>query len=175
MNRTMYGTQDASAVWQETYIALLKEFNVECGTAWPSIFYHRENDSRFLCHGDDFIIVADEDGQQFVERILARRFEYRVDGCIGPEAKDGTVMTVLNRIIEFDKSTGVIRYEGDPRHAETVIKQLGLEGAKPVTTPAEKVTGQEALAASGLPVLPPERAGLYRSVVIVPPQSRSTS
>ena len=75
-------------------------------------------------------------------------------------------MTVLNRILEFDNTTGSIRYEADPRHAETVIRQLGLDEAKPVVTPAEKVSSQEALAASWLPALPSDRSSLYRLVVM---------
>lgn len=75
-------------------------------------------------------------------------------------------MTVLNRIIEYDKITGKIRYEADPRHAETVIKQLNLDTAKAVVTPAEKGSAQEAIEATGLPPLPPDRASLFRSIVM---------
>ena len=146
--KTMYGTQDASSVWQETYTKLLEEHGIVHGTAWPAIFYHKPTDSRFLCHGDDFVVLADSKGQQFVEDVLKKKFEFRVGGSIGPDACDGTSVTVLNRIMEFDRATGKIRYEADPRRAETVVRQLNLADAKPVATPAEKVSAQEALAAS---------------------------
>ena len=153
----------ASSIWQETYSKLLRERDIVQGVAWPAIFYHEATDSR-LCH-DDFVVLADSKGQQFVEEVLRKKFELRVDGSIGPEAGDGKAMTVLNRILEFDNTAGSIRYEADPRRAETVIRQLGLEEAKPVT-PAEKVSSHGALAASGLPPLPSDRSGLYRSVVM---------
>ena len=164
--KTMYGTQDASSVWQETYTKLLEEHGIVHGTAWPAIFDHEPTDSRFLCHGDDFVVLADSKGQQFVEDALKKKFEFRVDGSIGPDACDGTSMTVLNRILEFDRATGKVRYEADPRHAETVFRQLNLADAKPVATPAEKVSAHKTLAASGLPPLPADRASLYRSVVM---------
>ena len=79
----MYGTMDAASIWQETYTALLAEHDIKAGVAWPSIFYHEASDSRILCHGDDFVILADEQGQQFIESVLAKKFEYRIDGCVG--------------------------------------------------------------------------------------------
>ena len=36
-------------------------------------------------------------------------------------------------------STG-IEYEGDPRHAEIIISELGLKGSNPVATPGVKCT-----------------------------------
>ena len=166
LKRSMYGTMDAASIWQETYTDLLKEHDIKPGVAWPSIFYHEASDSRILCHGDDFVVLSDDDGQKFIESVLAKKFEYRIDGCVGPEAQDGTAMTVLNRIIEYDKKSGTIYYEADPRHAEAVVKQLKLENAKEVTTPGEKVSQDEAFRAMELPPLPAEQASQYRSLVM---------
>ena len=164
--RTMYGTQDASSVWQETYTTLMNEHGIQNGKAWPAIFWDPVSDARFLVHGDDFLILGDQEAQERVEDILAKKFEFREDGCIGPEEKDGTVMTILNRILEFDKSTGVLRYEADPRHGEAIIKSMGLDGekVKGVTTPGEKPKPEEAFEES--PLLDDEQAKTYRSVVM---------
>ena len=75
-------------------------------------------------------------------------------------------MTVLNRILEFNKATGILQYEADPRHAETVVKLLGLESAKPLATPAEKMTSAEVLKAMEMLILPPEQASTYRSIMM---------
>lgn len=164
--RTIYGTQDASSVWQDTYTELLKSHNISNGRAWPALFYDPATDARFLVHGDDFVILADEIGQKKIEKILAEKFEFRIDGSLGPEEQDGTVMTVLNRILEFDKEKGILRYEADPRHAEMIVKQLSLDGpgVKPVATPGEKQKGEDAL--KEFPTLDPERSKLYRSLVM---------
>eukprot|EP00973_Karenia_brevis_P019473 2671720-Karenia_brevis.AAC.1 len=45
-------------------------------------------------------------------------------------------MRALGRVISF-KPWG-IQYEPDPAHAEMVVKELGLEGAKPAMTPYAK-------------------------------------
>lgn len=82
------------------------------GTCVAGNFFDPVSHARFLVHGDDFLILGDEAAQKRIAGILSEKFEFRVDGCIGPE--DGDVMTVLNRILEYDKQTGSIRYEADP-------------------------------------------------------------
>ena len=47
----------------------------------------------------------------------------------------------MNRIVRWTP-TG-IELEADPRHAEIVIRELGLEQAKPVATPGVKPTKEE--------------------------------
>ena len=161
--RTMYGTQDASSVWQETYTSLLREHGVQNGTAWPAIFFDPTTEARFMVHGDDFVIVGDEDAQNHIEQILAKKFEFRVDGALGPGAKRN-VMTVLNRLIEYDEASGVLKYEADPRHAQLIVKGLSLEGGKPVNTPGEKLSSEDAF--KEFPALDAERASLYRSLTM---------
>ena len=55
---------------------------------------------------------------------------------LGPADKDEQQVKVLNRVIAWDK--GGVQYDADPRRAELVIKQLGLENAKGLTTPGTK-------------------------------------
>ena len=43
---------------------------------------------------------------------------------------------ILNRVITWGRRG--IEYEADPRHAEAIVKDLTLESANPVATPAEK-------------------------------------
>eukprot|EP00973_Karenia_brevis_P045346 6281913-Karenia_brevis.AAC.1 len=44
-------------------------------------------------------------------------------------------MTVLNRILRFNKDDGSVEYEADPRHAELMIREMQLETANSVNTP----------------------------------------
>ena len=74
-----------------------------------------------LVHGDDFLILADEDGQTFVEKILRAKYDLRIDGSIGPgESKQE--LCLLNRLVRFDERSGAISYEPDPGHAEIILK-----------------------------------------------------
>eukprot|EP00973_Karenia_brevis_P023265 3204549-Karenia_brevis.AAC.1 len=71
-------------------------------------------------------------------------------------------MTVLNRILRYDKEDGSVEYEADPRHAELMMRDMGLEGAKSVTTPS---TGSRDPKHDGVP-LSKEDAPKYRSITM---------
>ena len=78
---------------------------------------------------------------------------------------------LLNRIVSFGKDSDGRRYvriEPDIRHAELVLRNLGLEGskAKPLTTPGFKVDEKElALREKEVP-LDSQDATRYRSCVM---------
>ena len=166
LRKSMYGTLDAASIWQATYVELLKECGIEQRVGWPALFMHKERDLRFMVHGDDFVALGDEDGLKFLEEKLKQKFEYRVDGLLGPGPQDGTSMCVLNRVLSFDKTSGILSYEADARHAEYIIKALGLEEGKSVATPAEKQKADEVSASENLPTLEKEEATLYRSLTM---------
>lgn len=82
-------------------------------------------------------VLPRREGSSFPSaKILSELFEYRVDGLIGPEPSDGTVMTVLNRILEYNKETKALTYEADPRRCEAVVRQLRLENPRAAVTAA---------------------------------------
>ena len=63
---------------------------------------------------------------------------------------------VLNRVICWQAEG--LTYEADPRHAEIVIRDLGLDGSKPVNTPGTREEATRAILANGqdFSVLDPE-------------------
>ncbi|CAJ1387436.1 unnamed protein product, partial [Effrenium voratum] len=157
LKRSMYGTLDAASIWQHTYADVLKN-NIKQCNAWPALFYQEDSDLRFMVHGDDFISLGDDFAQNFLEKVLSEKFEYRVDGQIGPEAADGTAMCVLNRVLEFNKDTGILTY-ADPRNAEDIIRALNLEESKSVSTPAEKQKLTDVLAEASVSLRLRHRTG----------------
>ena len=163
LHKTMYGTQDASHVWQEHYSKKFIERGFVQGQAWTSVFQHPERDVTLLVHGDDFLVLGDEDGQKYLRDTLSEKYEYRCDDCIGPE--DNQRMTLLNRIVTYHKD-GSVSFEADPRHAEMIIRQLGLEGSKGISTPGEKKKLSDVVATSVLPPMNAERTTLFRSLVM---------
>ena len=110
-----------------------------------------------------FLVLGDEDGQKYLRDTLSEKYEYRCDDCIGPE--DNQRMTLLNRIVTYHKD-GSVSFEADPRHAEMIIRQLGLEGSKGISTPGEKKKLSDVVATSVLPPMNAERTTLFRSLVM---------
>ena len=128
--------------------------------------YHHEYDIRVLVHGDDFVVLADDDGHEFVKKALAERYAFKEVGGIGPDDGDGTEFVVLNRLVRFDRKTGSVEYEADPRHVEIMIKQLGLENCKSCKTPNEKKKSADIARALESKLLDPVKSSMYRSLVM---------
>eukprot|EP00973_Karenia_brevis_P093239 12416353-Karenia_brevis.AAC.1 len=136
LQRTMYGTLDAAALWEEEYSKTLTAAGFTKGIANPCHFHHPTRHISTLVHGDDFITVADVEGQKYMEEVLGAQYQIKTK-MIGGEKGDDHEMRALGRVIAF-KPWG-IQYEPDPVHAEIVIKELGLQGANPVATPFAKI------------------------------------
>ena len=163
--KSMYGTRDAANIWQRDYTELLLQHGFSRNAAWPSVFYNKQMDIRLLVHSDDFVALADDAGQTYLQDVLQKKYELRVDGSIG-YGEQRQEFTVLNRVVSFCEKTGTITYEPDLRHAEMVLEQLDLEKCKPVKTPGEKQSAQDVATRMSLPPVPPDRVSFYRSLVM---------
>ena len=64
---------------------------------------------RLLVHGDDFLVLADEEGHTFVDRVLRERYEFKCDGRIGPGRQTKQSMSVLNRMVTYHPDSGDLR------------------------------------------------------------------
>ena len=90
LQRSMYGTQDASHLWQLDYVDLLcdEKGGFKRGVHNAAIFFHAEMGIYVLCHGDDFVVLADEDGLAHVDRLLSSRYAVKNMGTLGFEQGD---------------------------------------------------------------------------------------
>ena len=70
--KSMYGTQDASHIWQLDYV------NRICGELGGSrrgkhsaaLFHNPNQDVRMAVHGDDFVCLSDDDGLKHIDSLL---------------------------------------------------------------------------------------------------------
>jgi len=67
-------------------------------------------------------------------------FEVKIRGRLGSSADDLKSIRILNRIMTWRDDC--IEYESDQRHAEIIVKQMGLQGANAVSTPGVKISGK---------------------------------
>ena len=93
--------------------------------------------------------------------MFSKAFEVKTE-ILGPDAEKGhkAEIRVLHRVLTWN-SWG-IGYEADPRHAEIVVRELGVEQGKAVTTPGSKDDNAKAHSENGedFETLDPE--GLYQ-------------
>ena len=112
------------------------------GLASGCIFYHPGRDLRVAVYGDDFTIVGSCQEIDWLETSMEERYAITKRGRLGSSPEDCKELTLLNRIVRWVDGVG-IEVEADPRQSERLVAQLGLTGAKLVTTPGVKPTVQE--------------------------------
>ena len=160
LERAMYGTRDAASNWEAAYTKGLVEDGFIPGTASPCAFLNPELDVKCVVHGDDFTFLGTDAVLDAVQRAMKKRYEVKVRGRLGPEAKDDKSIRILNRILEWTAEG--LNYEADQRHAEIIVEQLGLSEKKAsISTPGIKVKTDE----DSDELLNPSQASMYRGMV----------
>ena len=124
LGKSMYGTRDAAQNWGETYMSFMTAIGFDKGIGSPCAFYHKKKDLICVVHGDDFTILGWSNQLDWFWKEVQIKFEAKHRGRIGPDDGDEKEMRILNRIVTWT-SEG-IGYEGDQRHVEICIDNLGL-------------------------------------------------
>eukprot|EP00972_Heterocapsa_arctica_P053628 7900115-Heterocapsa_arctica.AAC.1 len=63
LEKSMYGAQDASACWEIEYVDMLEKASLARGMSNGALFFLKGPDIRALVHGDDFIVLGEEEDQ----------------------------------------------------------------------------------------------------------------
>ena len=158
LRKAMYGTRDAAQNWEHAYMEFLENTGFSSGIATPCVFHNRDRDIRAVVHGDDFTVLASENQLDWFRGEIAKRFEVKFRGRLGPEPTDDKAIRVLNRVVEW--TANGIAYEADQRHAEIIVQGLQLSSAsKPVNSPSQKTSREPD------PPLSQEDSTAYRALV----------
>ena len=89
-SRGMYGTQDASHIWQ------LDHVNLICGDLGgfligkhrAAVFHNPLQDVRMAVHGDDSVCLSDDDGLKHIDGLLKSKYPAKDMGTLGFEDTD---------------------------------------------------------------------------------------
>ena len=165
---SLYGTRDAAVNCQQTLSDHLTEAGFKRGVGHPSVFFHPTKDIWTLVHGDDYFSAGPESSLDWMQQILAKKYEIKTQRIGDGKLKDGTMKVkegqVLNRVVR--RTADGWELEADLRHAELIIKQLGLEDANAVSTPGLANLGPRAEDDDSVDeLLAPAEASLYRAIV----------
>ena len=129
---SLYGTRDAAMNWTRQYTNHLKSIGFECGRASACNFVHKKREIKLTCHGDDFVIIAEEENIRWLINEMEKVYELK-STILGPEKHNEKELKILNRTLRWTEEG--IQYEGDRRHAEVIIKELGIGDLKPLSSP----------------------------------------
>jgi len=141
LNFSLYGTRDAAHNWEEAYSQFLISIGFQQGLSSPCIFRHPVRDIITVVHGDDFTSLAVEDNLKWLSNQFKSKFEIKDKGILGPDPNDAKEVRLLNRVVAWERDG--IRLEADQRHAEILVRQLGLEEAKGLELPGTKDSSEE--------------------------------
>ena len=132
---SMYGTRDAALNWALEYGDTLRKAGYEQGKSNPCLFHHKKKDVSIMVHGDDFVAVGPNQHLDHVKQTLGEKYKIKVEE-LGNQKGQSAEVRILNKVVRITDNG--IELEADPRHAELVVKELGLEGAKPAMVPGSK-------------------------------------
>ena len=132
---SMYGARDAVVNWSSEYTATLLADGYVQGSANPCVFCQPKTGVAVMVHGDDFIAVGSDKDLASTRATLENKYRLKVETW-GSGLQCKSDIRVLNKILRYTKSG--LELEADPRHAEIVVKDLGLTGAKISRVPGAK-------------------------------------
>ena len=147
LQKCMYGTRDAGAIWEWTYTQALLKMGFVQGKSNPCCFKHPKWRLALVVHGDDFTCLGTDHHLDLYEKAIQESFEVELRGRMGNDEGDAQEMKILNRIVRITPQG--ISYEADPRHAELLVQSMGLdqtEGRRIFFTPGQKDCADEEVA-----------------------------
>lgn len=125
LNLCLYGTRDAAMEWQECVAESLTSIGFRRSPAFPSLHFHPEMGLSTLVQGDDYASVGDKQQLQWLKGELEKRFEIKTDIIGHNDAECKAEGKILNRLIKAEDWGWSL--EADPRHAELLVEELGIE------------------------------------------------
>ena len=132
LKKCMYGTLLAAAGWQHLVQKVGADFGLLSSSNCPCAFGHSTQDLGMLVHGDDFIVAGDGDDLAWLSQKLNEKLELVQKARLGPGYDSEA--TVLNRCVTFSDSG--LTWEAEPPHSELAVAELGLQAARPQTSPS---------------------------------------
>ena len=161
LKRAMYGTRDAPLSWQRYLAEHLKTLGFEAGKANPCALYNREYDMQLIFHVDDMLVTGEAAALTWFRDEFSKAFEC-TGSILGPDAGQERQISFLNRLITWSNES--ISYEADPRHAQAVLKELGMQECTGVETPGVR---EESSSGAEDGVLPTDKQALFRRVIFI--------
>ena len=131
LKKCMCGTLPAAAGWQHFVQKVGTDIGLLSSSCSPCAFGHSTRDLDMVVHGDDFLVVGDGDDFDWLFKKLNEKLELVQKARLGPGYDSEA--TVWNRCVTYSDSG--LTWEADPRHAELALAELGLQPARPQTSP----------------------------------------
>ena len=161
LNMSMYGTRDAAANWASEYGKTLTDAGFVQGKSSPCIFHNSSSDTTVMVHGDDVVGIGKPQELAKLRKVLEDKYKLKVETLSGA-SEDVQEVKILNKIVRWTPNG--LELEADPRHAELVVRELGLEQASVSKVPGVKPSRDGEVTAAMSEELGRDEARRYRAV-----------
>ncbi|CAK0896231.1 unnamed protein product [Prorocentrum cordatum] len=148
LRMALYGTRDAGQVFELATAETVIGAGCDQSAFSPCVYCHKDLQVSFFHHGDDFVLEGSRGGTESICEALKTKFIVKDRGVLGPAPTDAKEITRLNRVVRWrdrwGQGGGAIEYEADPRRAQILHAQLGMDPrtTKSLSTPglSQKLT-----------------------------------
>ncbi|CAJ1450304.1 unnamed protein product, partial [Effrenium voratum] len=161
---------DASKIFQMDYQGLMEKEKGEFSKLCPALFKFQERGIIGLVHGDDFLVLAEDDQLTWMDGVLNSKYTARWEATVGDGELDGKEMFFLNRLIRYvaDGTDGKrLEVEADARHAEILMRSFGFDSkTKGSDIPEDKIRDQDIIVEERSETLDEAQTGEFRSMTM---------
>ena len=136
LNVFMYGARGVAINWHHHCKDHLEGLEFRQGKASPCILNHADRGFKLFVRGGDYAASGRETQLKLFSEQAKQQYECKVN-TFGLKSRQERQVKFLNWILALvsDLDDDIVTYEADPRHAEIIISELGLNDAKPLATP----------------------------------------
>ena len=159
--RAMYGTGDATMIWQDHLREILPDMKFNGSVTHPGVFQHETRDILVYVHVDDLLCTGLRDDLMWLKKQLLK--EYELETLLSGDDDDMVKKAVyLGRTLEWGENGLSLR--PDRRHVRSLLREFGMENCRSISTPLCDTVEKEGHR-SDRPELSAELATTHRAVV----------
>ena len=147
--KALYGTRDAPQLWAEEVHRFMTSIGFRASALQPAVYSHVDRGLFVVVHVDDFLVSGTQEHLDWFAAHLSAVFDF-TKTVLGNKPGDKHQAKYLNRLLRWGTDNKV-EYEGDPRHAQLLLKEWGMEHCRPSQVPITKKLMEELGSGGDLP------------------------
>ena len=132
LERAMYGTRDAPMIWQDHLRKTLLGIKFTESVTHPGVFQHKTRDILLCVHVDDLLCTGLRDDLMWLKTQLLKEYELETK-LMGDDDDMERTAVYLGRTLEWSEDGLGVR--PDQRHVRLLLRELGMESCRSVSTP----------------------------------------
>ena len=141
LERAMYGTRDAPMIWHYHLRKTLTDRKFREPVTHPGVFQHETRDMFFSVHVDDLLCTGPREDLMWLKKHLLKKYELETM-LIGEDDGMEKKAIYLGRTLDWGENGLGVR--PDRRHVRSLLRELGMEHCRSISTPLSATAEREA-------------------------------